>query len=90
MESTVNRRKHAFELCLFLAAFFALWIVRVASYDVIDGAIVSPTLRAVYSNLLKLMLWVLPASVFAYRVRGMPPAKYLGLSVGPSWRNWFW
>jgi len=84
----VNKRKAVVELCLLLAAFFVLWTARVASYDAIDGTIGSPTLRAAYSNLLKLILWVMPASVFAYRVRGMPPAKYLGVSVLPSLRNW--
>ena len=85
-----QERKAALELGLFLAAFFVLWSVRVATYDAIDGAIVAPTLRVAYSNLLKLILWVLPASVFAYRVRRTPPAKYLGLSVGPSLRHWIW
>src|SRR5689334_22110473 len=88
MTSMVNKRKAVVELCLLLTAFFVLWTARVASYDAIDGTIGSPTLRAAYSNLLKLILWVLPASVFAYRVRGMPPAKYLGVSVLPSLRNW--
>lgn len=87
MTGLVNQRKAVVELCLFLAVFFVLWTARVASYDVIDGAIKSPALRVAYAHLLKLILWVLPASIFAYWRRGMPPAKYLGVSVLPSLRN---
>jgi hypothetical protein len=38
---------------------------------------------------MKLVLWVLPAAAFAHWVRRAQPAKYLGLSVVPSRRNWW-
>ena len=88
MASTVNRRKTALQLCSFLIVFFVLWTVRVASYDSIDATIASATIRAAYSNLLKIVLWVVPAWVFASCVRRSSPANYLGLSVLPSLRNW--
>lgn len=84
----VNQRRAALDLCLFLAAFFVLWTARATLFDAVDESIASPTLRAAYSNLLKLILWVLPASAFAGWRRNTPPAKYLGLSVVPSLRNW--
>jgi membrane protease YdiL (CAAX protease family) len=54
----------------------------------VDESIASPTLRAAYANLLKLVVWVLPSAAFAYWLRCERPAKYLGLSVVPSLRNW--
>ena len=83
-----NQRRPALDLCLFLAAFFVLWTFRATLFDAVDESIASPTLRAAFSALLKLILWVLPASAFACWLRGTPPAKYLGLSVAPSLRNW--
>lgn len=73
---------------MFLAGFFVLWSIRVVSYDSIDGAIASPTWRALYSNLLKFILWVLPAWIFVAQARSSSPAKYLGVSVNPSLRRW--
>jgi uncharacterized protein len=84
----VNRRKAALELSLFLAVFFVLWTLRATRFYAIDESIASPTSRAAYSDLLKFLLWVLPASGFACWLRSTPPAKYLGLSVVPSPRNW--
>jgi membrane protease YdiL (CAAX protease family) len=85
-----NQRKTALDLSLFLAAFFVLWTVRATLFYAVDESIASPTWRAAYSNLLKFVLWVLPASVFACWLRSTPPAKYLGLSVLPSLRKWLW
>jgi len=86
----VKPRRAALDLSLFLAAFFLLWTVRATLFYAVDESIASPTWRAAYSNLLKCVLWVLPASAFAWWLRSTPPAKYLGLSAVPSLRNWFW
>jgi membrane protease YdiL (CAAX protease family) len=85
----VNQRKAALQLSSFLVAFFVLWTLRATLFYAVDESIASPASRAVYSHLLKLVLWVLPAAAFAYVLRQAPPAKYLGLSVWPSRRNWF-
>jgi len=71
---------------LFLIAFFFLWTLRVTLFYAVDESIASPISRAAYSNLL--VVWVLPAAAFVYVLRSAPPAKYLGLSVWPSRRNW--
>lgn len=85
----VNKRKLAVQLFLFLAAFFVLWTLRATVFYAVDESIASPIWRAAYSDLLKLVLWVLPAAAFAAVLRGAPPAKYLGLTVWPSRRNWW-
>ena len=88
MTFTVNQRRAALDLSLFLAAFFILWTIRATWFYTVDESIASPTSRAAYADLLKLVLWVLPASAFAYWLRSTPPVKYLGLSVVPSLRDW--
>ena len=84
----LNQRRAALELFLFLAVFFVLWTIRATWAYSVDESISSPTSRAAYSDLLKLLLWVLPASAFAYWLRSTAPAKYLGMSVLPSLRKW--
>ena len=84
----VNRRKRYLQLTLFLIAFFLFWTLRCTLFYAVDESIASLTLRAVYSNLLKFLMWILPAVVFVYVLRGVHPAKYLGLSTWPSRRNW--
>jgi membrane protease YdiL (CAAX protease family) len=68
--------------------FFVVWGLRATVFFAVDEFIASPMARAAYSNLLKLILWVLPAAVFGWRLRSTPPARYLGCSVMPSLRNW--
>jgi len=84
----VNQRKRYLQLTLFLTAFFLFWTLRCMLFYAIDESIASLTLRAVYSNLLKFLMWILPVAVFVYVLRGVHPAKYLGLSIWPSRRNW--
>ena len=84
----VNQRRAILDLSLFLAAFFVLWTIRATWGFSIDESIASPAWRAAYSNLIKLILWVLPASAFAYWLRSAPPAKYLGLTVHLGQRKW--
>ncbi len=84
----VNKGKRCLQLRLFLAAFFLIWAIRHTLFSAVDESIASPTLRAAYSNLVKLVVWVLPAAAFVYALRGASPVKYLGLSVWPSRRNW--
>jgi uncharacterized protein len=88
MTFIVNQRRAALDLSLFLAAFFILWTVRATWFYTVDESIASPTSRAAYADLLKLVLWVLPAAAFAYWLRSTPPVKYLGLCVVPGLRDW--
>ena len=84
----IDRRKAALYFGSFMAVFFVTWTVRATSLYAIDEAIASPTLRAVYSNWLKLLLWVFPAAAFVYWVKGLEPVKYLALSCFPRWGLW--
>lgn len=83
-----DRQRAALYLGLFMALFFVVWTFRATSLYPIDEAIASPTLKALYSNLLKLLLWVLPAVAFVYWVKGLQPAKYLALSSFPGLGEW--
>jgi membrane protease YdiL (CAAX protease family) len=84
----INQRKRSLQLSLLLVAFFFIWAIRHTLFSALDKSIASPTLWAAYSNLVKLVVWILPAAAFVYVLRGASPAKYLGLSVWPSRRNW--
>ncbi len=86
--SMTDQRKAALHLGSFMAVFFAVWTVRATFFHAIDEAIASPTLRAAYSNLLKLLIWVLPAAVFVYRLKGLGPAKYWAVSRFPTQAQW--
>ena len=86
--ASANRRLASLHLIVFLVVFFDVWTFRATLFFAVDESIASPTARAAYSNLLKLILWVLPAAAFGHWLRSTPPAKYLGLSAMPSLRNW--
>ena len=70
-----NQRKAALSLSLFLGGFFILWTLRATLFYAVDGSIASLTWRAAYADLLKLVVWVLPAAAFGYWLRSTPPAK---------------
>jgi len=74
----VHQRRIALDLSCFLIAFFVLWTLHATLFYAVDESITSPISRAAYSDLLKLILWVVPAAVFARWLRRTPPAKYLG------------
>lgn len=84
----LTRRTRSLQLALFLVAFFAIWTLRATVFYTVDEAIASRISRAAYAGLLKLLLWVLPAAVFAGVLRKVPPARHLGLSVWPGRKSW--
>jgi hypothetical protein len=83
-----TRQKSTLEFACFMAGFFFVWTLRATALYWMDESIASPTLRAVYANAMKLLLWVLPAAAFAYCLRRERPEKYLALSAFPNWRQW--
>ena len=54
----------------------------------VDEAIGSPLLKAVYSNLVKLMIWVLPAMGYVYWIKRENPVRYWGFFRSPSAKQW--
>ena len=87
---TTTRSRAARPIILFIVCFFAVWSVRATGLYAIDESIASAGLRTVYSVVIKLLLWVLPACAFALWIRREPPLRYLGMSVLPSARQWAW
>lgn len=83
-----RRAKDALGLALFLSAFFVVWSLRATVFYSIDESITSPILRALYSNLVKFCLWVLPAVAYARWIKRVPAAPYLGIMVAPALRQW--
>ena len=57
----VNQRKRSLQLSLFLVAVFFIWAIRHTLFSAVDDSIASPTLWAAYYNLVKLVVWILPA-----------------------------
>jgi hypothetical protein len=84
------RRRSAAELAVFTACFFAVWTVRATFGYAIDESISSPGARVLYSNVVKFLLWVVPAALFARHVRHEPPLRYLGVTTMPTRRQWAW
>ncbi|MCE9658412.1 MAG: CPBP family intramembrane metalloprotease [Burkholderiales bacterium] len=80
--------RFAAPLSVFVAVFLALWSLRATVFFTVDEQIASPVWRAAYADLLKLVVWVLPAAVFVARLRKASPARYLGISVAPGPRVW--
>ena len=71
-----------------MVLFFAAWTVRATLLYAVDETIGSPILKAVYSNLLKLLIWVLPAMGFVAWLKGEKPAQYWALSSFPTRQQW--
>jgi len=86
--SKSSRRPEAIQLTCFLAGLFMVWTLRATLFYAVDESISNPLPRAAYSQLLKLILWVLPAAAFGYWLRGLPPTRYLGLHKLPDPRKW--
>lgn len=85
---TTSRRRSALEISIVVVCFFGVWALRATYLYAIDAAIASDTWRAIYSILVKLMLWVGPAIGFAHWRRQASPPDYLGLTTWPSGRQW--
>lgn len=79
---------NAIQLGYFLIAFFTIWSIRATVLSVIDERIDSPVALALYSNLVKLLIWVVPTILFVWRYRSTSPLAYLGIFVAPNLRTW--
>ena len=84
------RTREATGFAVFVACFFVVWTIRATYGYAFDEAIPSQGARIVYSNVVKFLLWVVPAVVFAARIRHEPPLRYLGITTIPAPRQWAW
>ena len=82
------KQKQSRELLVFISCFFVVWSTRAICLYSIDQSIASDSVRTIYSNLIKFLLWVIPAFGFAHWVRKASPLAYLGFSKLPPIRQW--
>jgi membrane protease YdiL (CAAX protease family) len=68
--------------------FFLIWSIRATVLYRIDEAIPPGDWLALYSNGVKLLIWVVPAVLFAWFAAGENPLRYLGLVGRFSAKNW--
>ena len=85
-----ERRRSATELAVFTGCCFAVWTMRATYGYAIDESITSPGARVLYSNVVKFLLWVVPAVLFVNWFRREPPLRYLGITTMPTGRQWTW
>jgi len=71
-----------------LAAFFVVWALRATVLYGIDEALASGVPRSLYSTVVKAVIWVAPAVLYAKYVRRENAWRYLGISRGASAREW--
>ena len=67
-------------LAIYIAIFLLIWSLRATVFISIDEGIESGLWKNVYSNAIKLALWVLPALI-TLRVWRCPPFKYVKLTT---------
>lgn len=68
--------------------FFLIWSIRATLLYRIDEAIPPENWLPLYSNGMKLLIWVVPAFIFARFAAGENPFRYLGIVSSFSARNW--
>ncbi|HEU4388609.1 MAG TPA: type II CAAX endopeptidase family protein, partial [Blastocatellia bacterium] len=73
-------------LTLFIVIFFAVWAVRATVLFFIDEKIHSEYALFAYSNLIKFLLWVVPAALYIRYVDKRPVMRYLRLTTRPNGR----
>ena len=66
---------------IYLIIFFTVWAMRATVLYRIDQAIASDTWRLVYSNAVKLTVWVVPALTYLKLVDGVRPFDYTKLTT---------
>jgi membrane protease YdiL (CAAX protease family) len=68
-------------LLVYVGLFFIVWTLRATVFYSFDASIESEALRNVYSNVAKLIIWVLPVFVYLIKVDKANPSRYLKLNT---------
>src|ERR1044072_2211977 len=71
-------------LVLYLSLFFCVWALRATVLFFLDESIRTDFGKAVYSNAVKLLVWVLPAFLYLKLYERRRPLRYLKLSTRPA------
>lgn len=88
-EGRATERAASLPLVAFLALFLTAWTLRATWLYRVDESIASPVARGIFSNLVKFLLWVVPAlAVARWRCPEASPAGYLGLTEWPRAARW--
>jgi membrane protease YdiL (CAAX protease family) len=71
-------------LLVYVGLFFLVWTLRATILYRVDAGIESEAWRHVYSNAIKLVVWVVPVFFYLRRVDGREPFSYLKLNTSPE------
>lgn len=77
----LDERGDARPVILYLALFFLVWTLRATIGFTLDQKLTTPVAKAIYSNAVKLMIWVVPAFYYLKRCAGRAPLAYLKLTT---------
>lgn len=71
---------------ILIAAFFLIWALRATVFYPIDNSIESESLRKLYAETLRIMIWIIPVFVYLKLIDKVSPLEYLKLSTPVGWR----
>jgi uncharacterized protein len=76
------------KLVIFFGLFYLAWLIRATVfYSAVDLSIPGETQRLVFSNLVKFLLWVVPAALYIIFRERQNPLKTLKLASLVDWRG---
>ena len=78
MQTTTNTAQR---LVIYIFLFFVAWTIRATVLFPIDQSISSPEWRQVYADVLRVLLWVVPAVAYIALVDKKRPVEYLRLNT---------
>ena len=84
------KRKSASQILLYLLLFFLVWTLRASVFYFVDTDIESNTLRNIYSNAVKLIVWVLPVFFYLKYFSKENPLTKLKLTTSTTKRHFLY
>lgn len=82
--SATEPKRPTAPLVVYLSLFFCVWALRATALFFVDENIRTDFGKAVYSNAVKLLVWVLPAFLYLKLYERRRPLRYLKLSTRPA------
>ncbi len=88
MTTISNYSQKRFSFALFFLLFYLAWTLRgTVLYSVLDSSFSSESARIVFSNLVKILLWLIPALIYVMRIDRGNPWKVLRINTPLDWRG---